>query len=106
VAGFERLQRRGARGPVQAVPKQPAQLDHAYALGRDRHHHSGEARLRLPKLERVHRLATGTQLPGQFVQPRCAADSRGVAPELGPERRVDEQPLDQLARPVGLLLSG
>jgi hypothetical protein len=78
-----------------------AELVDADALHRGGHHHAGQARLRLALVERHHRLAGAHRhLVGELVEPRLAARARRVAPELGPERRVAEQALDQLGRDV------
>ena len=73
------------------------ELVHAHALHGRGHHHAGEARARLADVERVHRLAGAElHLLGQALEPRLAARTRRVAPEAVAERRVGEQPLDQL----------
>ena len=57
--------------------------------------------LGLADVERHHRLAAADgHLLREAVEPRFAAGARGVAPELGPERRVGEQPLQQPGREV------
>ena len=79
-----------------------AELVDAHALHGGGHHHAGQAGLRLAVLQRHHRLARPERhLVGELVQPGVAARGRGVAPELGAERRVAEQSLDQLGGDVG-----
>jgi hypothetical protein len=74
-----------------------AELVDADALHGGGHHHAGQAGLRLADVERHHRLAGAERhLVGQLVQAGVAARGGRVAPELRPERRVGEQPLDQL----------
>ena len=88
------------------MPEHPLQLDDAHALGGNRHHHAGEARLGLAHLERIHRAALGSELLGQVVEPIGPADLDRVGSELGAEHRVHHKPLDQLADLRGLLVSG
>jgi hypothetical protein len=78
-----------------------AELVDADALHGGGHHHAGQARLRLALVERHHRLARAHRhLLRELVEAGLAAGARRVAPELGAERRVAEQPLDQLGRDV------
>ena len=73
------------------------ELVHAHALHGGRHHHAGQAGARLADVERVHRLARAEpHLLGEALEPGLAARARRVAPEAVAERRVREQPLDQL----------
>jgi hypothetical protein len=82
-------------------------LGDAHALDRNRHHDAREARAGLPHLQGLHRLAGTAQVIRELRQPGLQARLRRVDPELGPERRIGQQPLDQ--RPGAnalLILSG
>ena len=73
------------------------ELVQPHALHGGGHHHAGQARARLADVERVHRLARAQpHLLGEALEPRLAARARRVAAEAVAERRVREQPLDQL----------
>jgi hypothetical protein len=111
------LERMGQLLPVQQLPSavhvgghavlhQCFGLDDAHTLDRDRHHDAREAGPRFPQLERLHRLARSAELGREFGQPRRETRLRWVVAELAAELRVDEQPLDQLARAGGLVVSG
>ena len=68
-----------------------------HALHGGGHHHAGEAGARLADVERVHRLARAElHLLGQALEAGLAAGGRRIAAEAVAERRVREQPLDQL----------
>ncbi len=79
------------------------ELVHAHALHGRGHHHAREARARLAHVQRVHRLARAElHLLGQAVEPGLPARERGIAAEPVAERRVGEQPLDELSGDGGL----
>jgi hypothetical protein len=90
----------------QAVLDQAMQLDDADALGRDGHHHAGEARLGLAYFQGVHRFAALAELGGEIGQSEHTAGAGGVLAELGAEGRVHQQPFDQLAGLLRVLVSG
>ena len=82
------------------------ELERADALGGCRHEHARETGHGLAQLERVEGLgapASAAQLLGQFVEAELLAGCRRVAPELGAERGVGQQPLDQVGGLPGLL---
>ncbi len=102
----QRLERGSARGPTQSmIPEKAAQLDEADALRRDSQNDPGQARARFAQLEGLQRTAAGAQLGGEAVETVGTAGGERVRSELGAERRVDQQALDQLAGAIDVLLS-
>ena len=77
------------------VPEHAANLGESDALGRDRHHDAGKARLRLAQLERVDTVALSAELLRELAQPVRLAELDRIAAKLPPERGVDHEPLDQ-----------
>jgi hypothetical protein len=106
----QRLQSRAMTGTVQPhpmPPKQTLQLRDRDPLRRDRHHHPGQTRLRLPQLHRLHPLPTSREILRQILQPARPARPRRITAKRRPELRIHQQPLNQTAGAVELVpLSG
>jgi hypothetical protein len=103
---LQRLERCRLPRTMRAMSEHPANLGESDALRGDRHHDAGEAGLGLAQLERVDPVALGPELLGQLVETKGLADRGRIAAELGSERWVHDQPLDQLSELVVLLVSG
>jgi hypothetical protein len=95
-----------ARRPGQPVMHQRPCFAHAHPLDRHGHHDTGQARARLADDQRVHRSRRPGQFGGQVGEPGSVAGRGRIAAELRPERRVDQEPLDQLARSGVVAVSG
>ena len=95
-----------ARGSGHAVVHQRSGLRHADSLDRHRHHDAREARARLAHDQRVHRAGGSGELCGEVGKARLHGRGGRVAPKLGTEPRVDQEPLDQLAREHVVAISG
>jgi hypothetical protein len=94
------------RGSGQPVLDERLGLRDAHPLDRHRHYDAGEARSRLTNHQRVHRPGGPAELGGKLGQARRDGGGRRIASKLGAEFRIDQQPLDQLARALVLPISG
>jgi hypothetical protein len=103
--GVERVLGGGASRAMETVAEQPLKFNDPDTFRRNRHHHARQTRLRLAQLERVHRLPAGAQLRRERFEAEASTRPRWIPPKLRAKRRVDEQPLDQLARAFELVLS-
>jgi hypothetical protein len=93
-------------GAGQPVVHERLRLGDADPLDRHRHHDAAQAGARLAHDQRVHPSAGYRQLSGQVGEPGGQAGGGRVAAELGPEPRVDQEPLDQLGRDRSVPISG
>jgi hypothetical protein len=105
VAGLQRFERARPSMTVQDLPHHLMELPDGHPLGGERHHDPGQARARLPQLERVHGLPTRREVLGQLVEAEGTAQARRIGAELRSEQGIEHQPLDQLADP-GILIIG
>jgi hypothetical protein len=87
---FQRVQGRQPRRTMQPVRHQSLQFHDPHPLGRNRHHHSGQARARFAQLERVHAPAARGECIGQLVEPLGSTHSCGVPTEVRPENRIEQ----------------
>jgi hypothetical protein len=94
------------RRPGQPVMHELFGLRYAHPFDGHRHDDAGQARARLAHDQGVHRAAGPGELGGQIGKPGGHARRDWIAPELGPELGVDEQPFDQLARARVVAISG
>jgi hypothetical protein len=105
-ASEQQLRAAGRSYAGQPVLDQGLGFRDADPLDRHRHRDAGEARARLARGERVERPGGSGELVGKVGHSGRDAGGDRIAPELGSELGVDQQPLDQPARACVVPLSG
>ena len=72
------------------------QVHRHHSLGGGGDQHPRQGRLRLAHLERLEHRSAARELAAHALEAVVAARGRRITPEVGPERRIHQQPLEQV----------